>query len=104
MVNHQLAPHGIAYSGGPGNPAPGHHFEVTMIQLYKVALSAGKAHRSHKHHHAHHFDHNGEIETPRTTTTPAVSKITTNFLDQGTTIGVPRDPKGLYRFYGVQRS
>lgn len=39
--------------------------EVTMVQFYKVALTAGKAHRDHKHHHAHRFDHNG---TPITTT------------------------------------
>lgn len=77
LVNHLLAPHGVAFSGGPsitGEPAPGHHFEVTMIQLYKVALSAGKAHRDHKHHHVHHFDHNGPIELARATTTQAVSQ------------------------------
>uniref|UniRef100_A0A1B0GMA3 Uncharacterized protein n=1 Tax=Phlebotomus papatasi TaxID=29031 RepID=A0A1B0GMA3_PHLPP len=34
-----------------------------MIQLYKVALSAGKAHRDHKHHHVHHFDHNGPVSS-----------------------------------------
>lgn len=39
--------------------------EVTMVQLYGVALTAGKAHRDHKHHHAHQYDHNG---TPITTT------------------------------------
>lgn len=30
-----------------------------MLQLYNVALTAGKAHRDHKHHHAHHFKHDG---------------------------------------------
>lgn len=39
--------------------------EITMVQLYAVALTAGKAHRDHKHHHAHQYDHNG---TPITTT------------------------------------
>lgn len=39
--------------------------EVTMVQFYGVALTAGKAHRDHKHHHAHQYDHNG---TPITTT------------------------------------
>lgn len=39
--------------------------EVAMLQLYGVALTAGKAHRDHKHHHAHQYDHNG---TPITTT------------------------------------
>lgn len=37
--------------------------EVTVLQLYKVALSAGKAHRDHKHHHVHHFDHDGLVST-----------------------------------------
>lgn len=41
--------------------------EITMVQLYSVALTAGKAHRDHKHHHAHEFDHNGN---PITTTPP----------------------------------
>lgn len=38
-----------------------------MFQMYKVALSAGKAHRDHKHHHVHKFIHNG----PAPETTPA---------------------------------
>lgn len=43
--------------------------EITMVQLYSVALTAGKAHRDHKHHHAHQFDHNGTpITTPPTPT------------------------------------
>ncbi|XP_026760684.2 uncharacterized protein LOC113519705 [Galleria mellonella] len=33
--------------------------EITMLQLYHVALTAGKAHKDHKHHHAHHFKHDG---------------------------------------------
>ncbi|CAH2036064.1 unnamed protein product, partial [Iphiclides podalirius] len=33
--------------------------EVTMLQLYQVALTAGKAHKDHKHHHVHHFKHDG---------------------------------------------
>lgn len=44
-----------------------------MVQLYKVALSAGKAHRDHKHHHVHHFDHNGPIEPTTQAPTQAVS-------------------------------
>ncbi|KAL3282965.1 hypothetical protein HHI36_006123 [Cryptolaemus montrouzieri] len=39
--------------------------EITMVQLYNVALTAGKAHKDHKHHHAHQYDHNG---APITTT------------------------------------
>ena len=47
-----------------------------MIQIYKVALSAGKAHRDHKHHHVHHFDHNGPItSTPQPVTQQPVSCI-----------------------------
>lgn len=30
-----------------------------MLQLYYVALTAGKAHKDHKHHHVHHFKHDG---------------------------------------------
>lgn len=30
-----------------------------MVQLYHVALTAGKAHKDHKHHHVHHFKHDG---------------------------------------------
>lgn len=41
--------------------------EITMVQLYSVALTAGKAHKDHKHHHAHEYDHNGRLLT----TTPA---------------------------------
>lgn len=37
--------------------------ELTSVQLYSVALSAGKAHRDHKHHHVHKFDHQGELST-----------------------------------------
>lgn len=34
--------------------------EITLLQLYKAALSKGKAYSDHKHHHAHEWDHNGE--------------------------------------------
>lgn len=44
--------------------------ELTILQLYKVALSAGKAHRDHKHHHVHHFDHEGLISTSAQPTPP----------------------------------
>uniref|UniRef100_A0A336MZ13 CSON010308 protein n=1 Tax=Culicoides sonorensis TaxID=179676 RepID=A0A336MZ13_CULSO len=74
LVSHVLEPHGAAFSGGPSITGPvdkGHHIEITMVQLYKVALSAGKAHRDHKHHHVHHFDHNGPIEPTTKAPTPA---------------------------------
>ncbi|XP_058124192.1 uncharacterized protein LOC131287915 [Anopheles ziemanni] len=71
LVNYEIQPYGTLFSGGPsitGLTDVGLHFELTAVQIYKVALSAGKAHRDHKHHHVHHFDHNGgEV----TSTTPA---------------------------------
>lgn len=42
-----------------------------MLQLYHVALTAGKAHKDHKHHHAHHFKHDG---TPIESATEAVTE------------------------------
>lgn len=69
IVGQYIKPHGILFSGGPsitGPVADDLHMEITMLQIYKVALSAGKAHRDHKHHHVHHFDHDGLA-----TTTPA---------------------------------
>ena len=47
--------------------------ELTMVQLYNVALTAGKAHNDHKHHHAHHYEHDTSNNTPRTTTLPPVT-------------------------------
>lgn len=58
-----------------GKIADGLHMEITSLQLYSVALSAGKAQRDHKHHHVHKFDHNGEIPTTTTTPRPPVSLI-----------------------------
>lgn len=50
--------------------------EITMVQLYKVALTAGKAHKDHKHHHAHKYDHDGRmITTPAPTTPRIVSRL-----------------------------
>lgn len=42
-----------------------------MLQLYHVALTAGKAHKDHKHHHAHHFKHDG---TPIESATESVTE------------------------------
>jgi hypothetical protein len=70
LVSHEIEAGGKAFSGGQSTTsktAEGLHMELTSLQLYSVALSAGKAHRDHKHHHVHKFDHNGEIST---TTTP----------------------------------
>lgn len=41
-----LAIHHSAYSG-----------ELTLVTLYKAALTAGKAYNDHKHHHVHNFHH-----------------------------------------------
>lgn len=63
---------GRLYSGGNSATGPvteGLHFEVTLIQIYRVALSAGKAQRNHKHHHVHRVDHEGRI-IPTTTRAP----------------------------------
>lgn len=73
-MNYKIDGNGIAYSGGPsitGAVAPGYHMEITVLQLYKVALSAGKAHRDHRHHHVHHFNHDGVLmTTPAPTPAP----------------------------------
>uniref|UniRef100_A0A0K8SH11 Neuronal pentraxin-1 n=2 Tax=Lygus hesperus TaxID=30085 RepID=A0A0K8SH11_LYGHE len=52
------------YGGGfELNPKPGGLMgEVTLLHLYKAALTAGKAYNNHKHHHAHKFLHEGEEE------------------------------------------
>ncbi|XP_046669099.1 uncharacterized protein LOC124359951 isoform X1 [Homalodisca vitripennis] len=49
----------LRYSGGGGGKGsvPGLLGEVTLVQLYKAALTAGKAYTNHKHHHVHHFHH-----------------------------------------------
>lgn len=60
--------------------------ELTMVQLYHVALTAGKAHKDHKHHHAHHFNHDGQpIQGPAENVTEPPPPIPTplgngNFL------------------------
>jgi hypothetical protein len=77
LVSHKIQSDGHLYSGGRSFTGPvsdGLHFEISMLQMYNVALSAGKAHRDHKHHHVHHFDHEGPItSTPAPAATPAVS-------------------------------
>lgn len=47
--------------------------EITLVQLYSVALTAGKAHKDHKHHHVHHFDHYGRPLDQGTTPPPATA-------------------------------
>ncbi|XP_057670307.1 uncharacterized protein LOC130902300 [Diorhabda carinulata] len=85
LVGHVIPGNGIAITGQEqsqlgggfqeGTQAPkgsgGMLGEITMVQLYKVALTAGKAHKDHKHHHAHQFDHNGRVITTPAPTTPA---------------------------------
>lgn len=36
---------------------PGYSGELTLVSLYKAALTAGKAYNNHKHHHVHNFHH-----------------------------------------------
>ncbi|XP_058053606.1 uncharacterized protein LOC131205503 [Anopheles bellator] len=75
LVNYEIKPYGALFSGGPSITGPtdvGLHFELTAVQMYKIALSAGKAHRDHKHHHVHHFDHNGG-EVTSTTARPLMT-------------------------------
>ncbi|XP_017062925.1 uncharacterized protein LOC108102442 [Drosophila eugracilis] len=72
LVGHKIPANGKLRSGGSsvtGQVSHGLHFEMTLVQVYRVALSAGKAHRDHKHHHAHHFDHEG-LEVSSTTRAP----------------------------------
>ncbi|XP_015430576.1 PREDICTED: uncharacterized protein LOC107187085 [Dufourea novaeangliae] len=84
LVGHVIKGGGIAITGqeqrqlgggfleGAGAPAGsgGYLGEVTMVQLYNVALTAGKAHKDHKHHHAHHYEHDTSNNTPRPTRPP----------------------------------
>ncbi|XP_029179037.1 uncharacterized protein LOC114946606 [Nylanderia fulva] len=87
LVGHVIKGGGIAISGqeqrqlgggfleGEGAPlgSGGYLGELTMVQLYGVALTAGKAHKDHKHHHAHHYEHDTSNNTPRTTTRAPVT-------------------------------
>ncbi|XP_034938231.1 uncharacterized protein b6 [Chelonus insularis] len=87
LVGHVIPGGGIAISGqeqtqlgggfleGEGAPpgSGGMLGELTMVQLYNVALTAGKAHRDHKHHHAHHYEHDTSNNSPRTTTQAPVT-------------------------------
>ncbi|GJQ69958.1 putative pentaxin [Trypoxylus dichotomus] len=78
LVGHVIPSGGIAITGqeqtqtgggfSEGKGAGGMLGEITMVQMYSVALTAGKAHKDHKHHHAHEYDHNGVLLT--TTPTP----------------------------------
>jgi len=66
LVGHVIKGGGIAITGqeqrqlgggfleGPDAPKGSGGFlgEVTMVQLYKVALTAGKAYNDHRHHHS----------------------------------------------------
>ncbi|XP_060518529.1 uncharacterized protein LOC132697224 [Cylas formicarius] len=84
LVGHVVPSGGISISGQEqrqpgggfleGEDAPkgsgGMLGEITMVQLYAVALTAGKAHKDHKHHHAHQYDHNGNMITTPAPTTP----------------------------------
>ncbi|KAF7278111.1 hypothetical protein GWI33_008874 [Rhynchophorus ferrugineus] len=107
LVGHKIPSGGIAITGQvqsqlgggfyEGRDAPkgsgGMLGEITMFQLYSVALTAGKAHKDHKHHHAHQYDHDGNmITTPAPTTQrnrpqlPPHPLLTGGQLNRGTRI------------------
>lgn len=87
LVGHVIKGGGVAISGqeqrqlgggfleGPDAPigSGGMLGELTMLQLYSVALTAGKAHKDHKHHHAHHFEHDTSNRAPLSTTKPPIT-------------------------------
>ncbi|KAL0852371.1 hypothetical protein ABMA28_000569 [Loxostege sticticalis] len=91
LVGHVIKGGGVALSGQdqsllfnkepplkPEISQPGLIGEITMLQVYHVALTAGKAHKDHKHHHAHHFKHDGTpVETPAEGDTEAPPPIAT---------------------------
>lgn len=65
-----LAVHHTAFSG-----------ELTLVSLYKAALTAGKAYNDHKHHHVHNFHHGydeavDEADTEETPAAPAAPEPT----------------------------
>ncbi|XP_043521494.1 uncharacterized protein LOC122534680 isoform X1 [Frieseomelitta varia] len=84
LVRHVIKGGGVAITGQEqrqlgggfleGDEAPpgsgGLLGEITMVQLYGVALTAGKAHKDHKHHHANHYEHDTSNNTPRPTRPP----------------------------------
>ncbi|XP_054727265.1 uncharacterized protein LOC129236957 [Anastrepha obliqua] len=77
LVSHTIPAKGKLFSGGvspTGDLSQGLHFEITLIQIYHIALSAGKAHRDHKHHHVHHFDHEGLELSTTTRAPPAINR------------------------------
>jgi len=55
--------------------------ELTLVSLYKAALTAGKAYNDHKHHHVHNFHHGydesvDEAETEAPPTLPPAPEAT----------------------------
>lgn len=56
---------------------PSYSGELTLVTLYKAALTAGKAYNDHKHHHVHNF-HHGYDES----------------VDEADTAEPPADPAG----------
>jgi hypothetical protein len=69
-LDQALAVHYPAFSG-----------ELTLVSLYKAALTAGKAYNDHKHHHVHNFHHGydetvDEAETEAPPTLPPAPEAT----------------------------
>lgn len=72
MVGKPIKSGGIAITGqeqtdfgsgfGAKGKGAGFQGEITLLQLYKAALTVGKAYTDHKHHHVHVFTHDGGYE------------------------------------------
>lgn len=86
MVGKAIKGGGVAISGREYlDQALAVHFpslsgELTLLSLYKAALTAGKAYNDHKHHHVHNFHHGydesvdeADTEEPDTDATPAAA-------------------------------
>lgn len=67
-VNHRISDFNSSNHNTFCSGSGGYVGELTMVQLYNVALTAGKAHKDHKHHHAHHYEHDITNNIPPSTT------------------------------------
>ncbi|KMZ07706.1 uncharacterized protein Dsimw501_GD14477 [Drosophila simulans] len=79
LVGHKIPANGKLRSGGSsvtGEVSHGLHFEMTLIQVYRVGRlkDTGAAHRDHKHHHVHHFDHEGQEVSSTTRAPPSINR------------------------------
>ena len=90
------------FGGGflEGNGAPkgsgGMLGEITLLQMYSVALTAGKAYRDHKHHHGHHHPEHDQPKRPPTTPAPGTWPLNTRLRECYTCFGC-ETKKGIVR-------